>query len=110
MERINPHYRPEKLGLTMLSFEDPNADYDFDIICFWKTEDGRIYTATDSVCSCPTPFEDYEGTTLDEVLQKLERVGSVEQAISSFKSWNKNYLPISEQNYMSDWVKANLKL
>ncbi len=87
----NPYYGPEHFGLEMLSFEDQEASYDFDTLCFWATPDGRIFTASDSGCSCPTPFEDYEGETLDEVLPRLERVGSLEQAESIFKSWNSEY-------------------
>ena len=120
MERINPYYNPEKLGLSLLSFDEPNLCYEYNTLCFWKTEDGRIYTASDSGCSCPTPFEQYAGTTLDEVLQQLERIGSLEQAERIFESWNDNgrlsissnggELSISSKNELTEWIKDNLKI
>ena len=113
MERINPHYNPEKLGLEMLTFDEPDMSYEFNTLCFWSTGDGRVYSASDSGSSCPTPFEDYEGADQKEVLQKLERVGSVEQAAYTFDSWNKSYdgkplLPQSEKEQCLSWVKSNL--
>lgn len=88
--------------------------YEFNTLCFWATKDGRVYSACDSGCSCPTPFEDYEGFTQEEVLQKLERVESVGHAEQIFDSWNKgydgkNYLPNSDKREMSEWVRAKLK-
>jgi len=109
MERTNPYYNPEKFGLTTLSFDEPNMCYEYNIMCFWLTSNGQIYYKSDSGCSCPTPFELYEGTTQDEVLQKLDRIGSVEQAEAVFESWNNGKLPIAKKNFLGDWVKANLK-
>lgn len=111
---INPHYSPEKLNLDMIVFNEPDMSYEFNTLCFWATEDCRVYSASDRGCSCPTPFEDYGGETQEEVLQKLERVGSIEQAESIFDSWNKNYdgkqyLPMSDRNELSGWVKVRLK-
>ena len=117
MERINPHYNPEKLGLEMLSVEQPDMSYEFNILCFWSTGDGRVFTAQDSGCSCPTPFESYDGETQKEVLQKLERIGSVQQAEYTFDSWNKDgyfygeqkqHLPQHDKDNVLHWVKAQL--
>ncbi len=112
---INPYYYPAKIDLEMLSFDDPDAYYDFDTLCFWATKEGQIYSASDSGCSCPTPFEDYEGKDQREVIQKLERIGSIEQAEANFDSWNGTsyrscpYLPASERAKVSEWVKARIK-
>lgn len=97
----------------MLSFEDPNADYSFDILCFWATEDGRVFTASDSGCSCPSPFEDYTGATLDEILPKLERVGSIAQAERTFDAWNKQYnrayfTGTGERQEVAEFVRKHL--
>ena len=111
---MNPYYNPEKLELELVSYDEPNMSYAYNTLCFWATKDGRIYSASDSGCSCPTPFEDYEGEAQDEVLQKLERVGSVAQAESIFDSWNKNYdgkphLKNTEKQEMVKWVAEKLK-
>lgn len=57
----NPYYNPEKHGLVKVTeHELAEASYSFDILAVWKGAAG-YYLATDSGCSCPTPFEDYEG-------------------------------------------------
>lgn len=111
---MNPHYDYKELGLEMLTYDQPDMSYEFNTLCFWSTDDGRVYSASDSGCSCPTPFEDYEGNTLDEVLQNLERIGSVSQGESVFDAWNKDYdnrsyLAMSERQELSVWLSARLK-
>lgn len=111
---INPYYNPEKLDLEMFTFNQPNMGYEFNTLCFWATENGRIYTASDSGCSCPVPFEDYEGENQIEIIQKLEQIDSIEQAESVFDSWNKDYdggplLPISKRQQLSEWIEIKLK-
>lgn len=103
---MNPYYDKE-FDLEMLSFDQPELCYEFNILCFWATKDGRVYSASDSGCSCPVPFENYCAATVDEVLQMLERVGSVEQAERIGESWG--HLSGSEKQQLSDWVKARLK-
>ncbi len=83
----DPYHSPELFNLEMISFEDPEADWSFNILCFWKTKDGLIYSTSDSGCSCPSPFEYYEAKDQKDVLQKLERIGSVSQAEQIFDSW-----------------------
>lgn len=107
---INPYYRPEKLNLELLSFDEPGLSYEYNTLCFWATPDGRIFSASDSGCSCPVPFEGYSGNNQNEVIQCLDRVGSVEQAESIFDSWNRNFLPQSERNDLTAWVENRLKI
>lgn len=113
---MNPYYDPEKLELDMICFDEPDMSYEYNTLCFWATKDGQIYSASDSGCSCPIPFEDnYDRPTRDEVLQTLERVGSVEQAESIFDAWNQGYVPgvkfldADERQKLSSWVSARLK-
>jgi hypothetical protein len=62
----NPYYYPQNMGLAQVGYlDDPNANYSFDDLVVWQHEDGRVFWATDSGCSCPTPFEDY--TTLESL-------------------------------------------
>lgn len=109
----NPYYAPEKLGLEMISFQEPGLCYEYNTLCFWSTGDGRVFSASDSGCSCPTPFEKYEAETQVECLQRLERVGSKEQAEQIFESWNGGYdgkkLPQCEQDEAVFWVKHQLE-
>ena len=88
-EKVNPHYQPEKLGIIeVFEVQDDDLSYDFDILLFLVHSDGRVFSANDSGCSCPTPFEDYEGTTIDEC--KLELVTSVSQAVRLYTEWATN--------------------
>lgn len=62
----NPYYSPENFGLTPvaeMSWHEPC--YDFDYTVAWTSEDGTLYWASDSGCSCPVPFEDY--SSLDDL-------------------------------------------
>jgi len=110
----NPYYSASEMGLEMVQFERSSGSYEFDTLVFWATQDGQIYTAQDSGCSCPTPFEGYCAPTREAVLAGLERVGSVEQAEATFDGWNKNddynvYLTADDRRELTDWVKAHLK-
>lgn len=59
----NPYYSPESLGLTILdSLEDGSLSYEFNMFIVWRrTSDGALFYASDSGCSCPSPFEDVSG-------------------------------------------------
>ena len=115
VELINPYYHPEKIDAQMMAFEEPDMSYEYNTLAFWVTPDGKVFTGQDSGCSCPTPFEDnYAADTKEEVLQKLERVGSLEQALSTFDSWNKGYdgkphLGLTDRNALTVWINDNLK-
>lgn len=71
----NVYSNPEACGVTMLhSLEDPEACYSFDTIILVKdNESGRLYTAHDSGCSCPTPFEYIRGLAdMMEILSPVQ--------------------------------------
>jgi len=54
------YYQPESFGLTMVhEIDGPDACYSFDMFVLWRHADGRLFYATDSGCSCPSPFEDF---------------------------------------------------
>ena len=110
---MNPYYAPEKLNLDMLAFDEPNMCYEYNTLCFWATDDGRVFTAADSGCSCPTPFEEHDRPTVDEVLATMERVGSVEQAVATFDAWNNAIygakFGIDDRHRCEEWVSRVLK-
>ena len=77
-EGNNPYYNPDKCGLVpVCEVEWYEPIYSFDTTVVWKAGNGKLYTASDSGCSCPTPFDDYHKlsdlTLVDEsVLGALE--------------------------------------
>lgn len=85
----NVYYDPEYFGLEI--FEEINDDhesYSFDDFVIWKRkEDGKLFYASDSGCSCPSPFEDIG-------LQDLTPVTSLEQleiAIDEYRGNDPSY-------------------
>lgn len=58
----NPESSPEKFNLKIVAALSDNQPYEFDDVLVWEDLDtGEFYWAADSGCSCPTPFEAYEG-------------------------------------------------
>lgn len=55
----NPYYDPENCDVTLLhTIKEPNMSYEFNMtIIVRDNPTGDIYVASDSGCSCPTPFE-----------------------------------------------------
>ena len=50
---------PEKFGLTVVAELDfGDEPYTFDKRIVWKDRENKLWTARDSGCSCPEPFED----------------------------------------------------
>ena len=80
----NIYSDPEDFGLVILKEFDLAEEYEFHKFVFWgRPADGQIFYASDGGCSCPTPFEDYEG------LDSLTRLGDGEQERheAAFKTW-----------------------
>lgn len=72
---------PEKFGLKVLiEKEDPEAFYSFEMVIVWEDANGKLYWASDSGCSCPSPFENY--TTLESL-----NTGTVSDLIDFLKAW-----------------------
>ena len=57
---VNPYYDPQKLGLKIVGEIDCGGGYEFDKFVVWEKADGSKWYATDSGCSCPSPFENTE--------------------------------------------------
>lgn len=55
------YYTPEQYGLKpVYDWDFYDEAYEFSILAVWKHEDGKVYAAFDSGCSCPVPFEDHK--------------------------------------------------
>lgn len=102
----NPYYEPKKLNLEMLTFE-ADLGYEFDIIAFFATQNGNVYFAQDSGCSCPTPFEDFDKESQDECLQLMERVANCDHAERLFDSWV--YRDPNDKKALTSWISEKLK-
>lgn len=73
----NVYYYPETWDLTSLGEIDRSrGSYVYDTIVFWQhKETKKIYSAQDSGCSCPIPFEDFnflKDLTLVETLKQAK--------------------------------------
>ncbi len=82
----NPFYYPEKLDLTqvaMIDFSDGNYQFDYRVV--WRHKSGKLYTARDSGCSCPSPFENYSK------LKDLERANIKELIEEARKEQKSGY-------------------
>lgn len=57
----NPYYNPEDFDLEIVgSIDLAEPDYSFDLLVVWyHAPTSTFYWASDSGCSCPSPFEDY---------------------------------------------------
>ena len=110
-ERYNPYYSPEKFGLTTNCFDQSNMCYEYNTMCFFVTPDGRIYVASDSGCSCPTPFDNYRADSLESCVQAMERIGSPNQAMEILRSWNEGHNTYTQNDiaHLGEWVNENLR-
>jgi hypothetical protein len=81
----DPFYQPEKFNLTQVAMIDySDGQYQFDYRVVWRHEDGTLYTARDTGCSCPSPFENYhtledlEVANIPELIEEARSEGKVE--------------------------------
>lgn len=88
----NVYYSPEDHDLVLLGATDlAEPDYSFDLLAIWKNEKG-YYLATDSGCSCPAPFEDYN--SVEDLTGPLTAEQAREEATSLWKgSYSSEYDP-----------------
>lgn len=84
----NAYSACEKLGLEQVLMIDYSSGcYEFDCRVIWRhKETGVYYTAKDSGCSCPSPFEDYRPSPFEdyrklEDLHRLDRDEVVAEAL-----------------------------
>lgn len=79
---MNIYYSPEKYGLTSVKdVEWRDEGYEFCLTALWKSQEGRFFVASDSGCSCPSPFEDYSSVDqLAEVKSLGDLLAHIKQA------------------------------
>ena len=64
---VNVYYNPEKFGLRIVGeIEWSIPCYSFDMTVVWQhINSGQFYWASDSGCSCPSPFESHGMDSLE---------------------------------------------
>lgn len=54
------YYSPKEYDLKIVDMLDrPDLSWEFEMLGVWQHKDGRLFYASDSGCSCPSPFEDF---------------------------------------------------
>jgi len=109
MSTANVYYEPEHFGLEMVdSLDEAHLSYEYNTLIVLKHKDsGRVFSAQDSGCSCPTPFEGYafhgpDDTNLSEVT--LHNFAGFESEVAQFPALQ------HERDAMLDKVRAALKV
>jgi hypothetical protein len=74
---VNPYYNPEEAGYVIVGCADYGS-YDFEDFLVLE-KDGRYYWATDSGCSCFSPFEGLEEDELTE--------GTPQEILKALADW-----------------------
>lgn len=66
---MNIYYSPEKFGLEIIDeVEWDDEPYQFNYTVVWRDlTTGQLFYASDSGCSCPSPFEDLGVNDLNEI-------------------------------------------
>lgn len=90
----DPYYHPEQFGLTTIGEVNwDDESYRFDLTAVWRDASGALYWASDSGCSCPSPFEDITALdqlatgTVDELEAELAKL-LAEVKASSYRASN----------------------
>lgn len=86
----NIYYSPEKFGLeTVGEIHWTDEPYQFDFTVVWKAGKGKYYIASDSGCSCPSPFEDYNSVeSLDGPMTKKELESRLKFLVNDGGPWH----------------------
>lgn len=100
----NPYYNPENFNppLKMVACLSLNDEaYQFQLRCIWRAKDGTLYTAYDSGCSCPTPFEDI--TSLSD-MNKLNITGRGQNvSFARLREEAMKTQPSAQDDFYSGW-------
>lgn len=98
----NIYYHPENCGLTIFDQIDTDRDYGFDMFIIFLKEDDTLWWATDSGCSCPTPFENINENDLSPIT--LNNFDNFDSALKSHRN-----ISIDEYMEMSNRARQYLK-
>lgn len=104
---LNIYYNPKNCGLEIVAtLDEPDLSYEYNTFLVVKDiYTGRLFYATDSGCSCPTPFENYHFRGADDTdLQEITK-----QNLEQFEREVMNFPDVmSEKQNMLQAVRAVL--
>jgi hypothetical protein len=112
-DKMNPYYdtndKPNEVGLVKLGeLDEADLYYEYNTLLVVKHEPtGRIFYATDSGCSCPTPFEDYHFS--DPAKTNLEEIKTGDSFTSFQREVEGFPVPQEKRDALLTAVKAALK-
>lgn len=103
MGDYGPYHSPENYGLEMIGDINWGTGYEFDMIVVWKRlEDGAFLWASDSGCSCPTPFE---GHRLNDGIELIENLATFHALLLAKNAMaGERYDPRNEAAAITDLV------
>lgn len=107
----NIYYSPEECGLKIFGEVQKEPDYDFDKFVIWeRLSDHHLFYASDSGCSCPSPFEDYHSV---DQLTPIFPATQLEFE-HEIMSWNVRYddvthCPVAEINELLQKVRQHMR-
>jgi hypothetical protein len=80
------YYNPEHFNIEIVVSHNKKESYGFDMFVGWRSlkDPSLYYWATDSGCSCPSPFENY--TSLDQAAS-----GTAHELAAALQKWNGAY-------------------
>ncbi len=98
------YYNPENYGLEIfVSLDEPNMSYEYNMFVVWiDRKERKLYYATDSGCSCPSPFE---GISSVQELNELKNLKAFEDELHG---WGDGFLDAQEINSVIDKVRVAL--
>ena len=99
------YHQPEKFGLTPVAEIDySSGSYEFDFRIVWKHSSGLLFTARDSGCSCPSPFEDYTSLEMVELFdyEEIER-----EVAGELDTSYRDITPIQAADFLNTVRKAS---
>lgn len=104
----NVYYSPEDFDLEPVGdIEYSSGHYEFDTRVVWH-KGGQLYTARDSGCSCPVPFEDYTSiASLTNITQNY-RSFLTKEFEENESGYSRSYATRSDLNSLIDKCEAKL--
>ena len=61
----NAYSNPKCFGLEIVEFtSEPDMSYQFNYVILWRDTEGVLWFGHDRGCSCPRPFESFQGKEL----------------------------------------------